>query len=67
MDYVEAVRGFFQVYPVDTLKCLMKKDNSNTNSDKQGDVIKEKEFRLWVYSYIVVSLFWIPMIDLWKL
>ena len=30
-------------------------------------VIKEKEFRLWVYPYIAVSLFWIPNIDLWKL
>ena len=42
MDYVEAIRCLFEVNPDDTLKCLMKKDSSNTIGDKQGDGNKRK-------------------------
>ena len=42
MDYVEAVRYLFQVNPVDTLKCLVKKADGITICDKRRVATKRK-------------------------
>ena len=39
---VRAIRCLFQLDPDDMLKCLMKKGNSNTIGDKQGDGKRRK-------------------------
>ena len=47
-NYVEAIMSLFHANPIDTLKCLVKKENAETINEKQGAGIKRKR----VYSFL---------------